>query len=131
MTPVNVTPEENYLKQLSKSADSLKLPIPEHISQAIVEKITALQGSSKFLLPESILYTQFMDTTKFPTSSHSHLSKVKLGGWQLEILKVVTATEDKEILLAFVTRVGSTCKKPVAVDHRNGNTPARSKAIRR
>jgi len=120
---------KNYFEQLKISAVSLRLQIPESISNAVVAKVNLTQDRSVIALPESIIYANAIDEKRF--YSETHLANVNQRGWQLEIVKVIKKATDEEVVVAVINKIGSIRTRSAASDHRNGNNAIRQKAIRR
>ena len=120
---------KNYYEQLQRSAVSLRLQIPECISRAVVNKIDLIQDRSTSVLPESIIYANSIDENRF--SSQTDLGRVKLTGWQLQIVKATKKSNHEEVLVAKIIKIGSISTKVAASGRRNGNNPVRHKATKR
>ena len=124
-----MTQEKNYFEQLKKSAISMRLPVPEYISKAVVDKVQLIHESSSFSLPDGIAYANSTDNRRF--SSRTHLARVKLSGWQLEIIIATKKSNNEEVVVAIIYKVGSSRIKTAVSDRRNGNNPVRTKSIRK
>lgn len=122
---------KTYSEQLQISAAILRLQIPEVISKAVVDRINLIQSSLilTFPLPENIIYASSIDETKF--HSETHITRVKISGWKLEILKAEKGSTGEEVIIALINKIGSIRTKIAASDHRNGNNSLRQKKIRR
>ncbi len=124
-----MTSSINYLSQLKDSSTSLRLSVPNMISQAVVEKIALIEERSTTDLPENIIYSQSSDKDRF--HSTVHLANVRLSGWQLEILRATKKSVDEEVLVAVINKVGACKMKNPSSDHRNGNNHMRNKVMRK
>lgn len=124
-----MTDNYDYLVQLKASATNLRMQIPSMISQAVVDKISLIKERSDSELPETVIYSPLSDEKRF--SSTTHLARVRLAGWQLQILKATKKSDNEEILVAVINKVGALKSKPATSDHRNGNNPQRFKQSRR
>lgn len=123
-----MTDSINYLDQLQTSSTSLRLAIPASISQAVVDKITLIKERSSFDIPASIIYASRLDKKKFVSSIH--LARVRHSGWQLEVVKAIDSNNE-EVLVTLINKVGCTRPKAAVCDHRNGNNSMRAKTIRK
>lgn len=119
----------NYLSKLQISSASLRLTVPDLISQAVVNKIMLIQDRSELNLPENIIYCTFIDELRF--QSPVQLTNVRLSGWQIKLTKVTEKNLDKEFMLAIIHKIGSAKPKNAASDHRNGNNPVRARSMRK
>jgi|GEM_PF-2513224 len=124
-----MTLEKKYFEQLQTSAVSLRLQIPESISNAVVDKINLAHDRSDHVLPESIIYAKSIDQNRF--HSETHLARVRLSGWQLEIVKVIKKSTDEEFAIVIINRIGSINTRKAAADRMNGNNQIRYKAMRK
>lgn len=120
---------DSYFDQLQTSAINLRMQVPSMISQAVVDKISLIQERSSDELPETVIYSPLADGKRF--SSTVHLARVRLAGWQLQLVKATKKSNDEELLVAVIYKVGALKSKTAAKDHRNGNNPMRAKQMRR
>jgi hypothetical protein len=120
---------DSYLVQLQTSAINLRMQVPSMISQAVADKISLVQERSGAELPETVIYSPLADEKRF--SSTVHLARVRLAGWQLQLVKATKKSNEEEVLVAVVIKVGALKSKSATSDHRNGNNPRRAKQIRR
>lgn len=124
-----MTDSTNYNVQLQASAESLRLPVPGVITNAIVDKISLIQDRASFELPESIIYAKAVDSRKYISSTH--VVRVRASGWQFEIVKASSKSGNEDILIAIVKKIGSTCVKQSVRDYRDGNNPIRARVLRK
>lgn len=119
----------NYLSQLQISSTSLRLTVPDLISQAVVNKIMLLQDRSEHKLPENIIYCTSIDELKF--QSPVHLANVRLSGWQIKIVNATEKSLNNDVMIAIIHKVGSVKTRTAVSDHHNGNNPVRARSIRK
>jgi len=119
----------DYFDQLQESANTMRMHIPATVSQAVADKIYSAKSRSDFELPRYITYANSIDETKF--ESITHISRVKVSGWQLEIVRAYKKQMNEEIVLAIIKKVGVRSRKYDSKDHRNGNNSVRIQLTRK
>lgn len=124
-----MTDNYDYLAQLKTSATNLRMQVPSMISQAVVDKISLIQERSDSELPENVIYSKLLEEERF--TSTTHLARVRLAGWQIELIKAAKKSTGEEIIVAVINKVGSLKYKSATNDRRNGNNPMRAKQSRR
>lgn len=124
-----MTNETNYYDQLQASSTSSRLAVPAAITQAVVDRLTNIQGRSELILPESITYVKSISGNTY--YSTTHLGRVRNSGWQLEIVQAVKNFGSNPTLVILIKKVGPGYKGSFTSEHRNGNNPIRNKSRRR
>ena len=124
-----MTDNYDYLAQLKTSATNLRMQVPSMISQAVVDKISLIQERSDSELPGNVIYSKLLEEERF--TSKVHLARVRLAGWQLELVKATKKSNSEEIIVAVIHKVGTLKSKTTTNERRNGNNPMRAKQIRR
>lgn len=124
-----MTDSINYYDQLETSSISLRLQVPNTISQRIAKKISLIREHSTLEFPDNIIYASFFDKAKFYSSTY--LAKIKLSGWNFEIVKAEQKVLGQEVIIVVIKKNGFAKTRTGVSDHRNGNNPVRARAIRK
>jgi hypothetical protein len=118
-----MTNGNDYFDQLQESATNLRIHVPERVSQAVIEKINLAQNRSDFDLPKNVMYVKSID--KAQLSSAVHVARVKVSGWQIEVIRATKKLVNEEVIIAIINKVGICSSKAGSKDRRNGNNSVR------